>query len=255
MKEPGISRCKFCTSENIPVNADAIETARDNYARSANINYGNIIGKGAFRVVALGEYTKGQRNSNFHRMRQPCVGKWFKTTHGVEYETKFFAKDIYAVDKAVQIISEWNNADLINCMIRLNRPQVWAKPDGRPVLVEPYIQDFVKFNSNTGWTNPNRSNWNEAMQALSHYSFHVTKGRYLLCDLQGGFYRDGVVLSDPVIHSRGNNEFGLTDLGDKGIASFFARHRCNKFCSKCWVKPLNMQAYFQVSESTTMVLS
>ncbi len=63
-----------------------------------------------------------------------------------------------------------------------------------------------------------------------------------------------MVLSDPVIHSSGSNQYGLTDLGAKGISSFFARHRCSRFCRGSWRRPANPQAYFQLSESTTMVL-
>ena len=47
----------------------------------------------------------------------------------------------------------------------------------------------------------------------------------MLCDLQGGVYRDGAVLTDPVILSR-NKLYGLTDLGPTGISSFFSRHVC-----------------------------
>jgi hypothetical protein len=177
-------------------------------------------------------------------MGQPCVCKWFQTKCGVQYENTFFAKDINAVDKAVEIITQWNDASLITGMVRLNRPQVWEKPGGRPMLVEPFIEGFVKFNSNTGWAHTDRTGWSEAMQALSHYSYHVTGGRFLLC----------VVLSDPVIHSSGSNQYGLTDLGARGISSFFARHRCSRFCSGSWRRPANPQAYFQLSESTTMVL-
>jgi hypothetical protein len=39
------------------------------------------------------------------------------------------------------------------------------------------------------------------MQALSHYSYHTSGGQFLVCDLQGGIYRDGVIL-DPIILSR-----------------------------------------------------
>ena len=254
LKGEGISRCKFCISENIAVDAEEIDTARDNHARSADFDFTKIIGTGAFRNVAKGVYTKGQRNSHFQRTGQPCVGKWFKSKSGVQREQIFFEKDITAVDKAVEIITEWNREYFIESMIRINRPQVWTNPDGRPLLVEPYIEDFVKFNSNSGWINPGRSDWIQVMQALSHYSFHATRGRYLLCDLQGGFYRDGVVLSDPVVHCSGQNEFGLTDLGAKGISSFFSRHRCGKFCSASWHRPLDTSAYFQLTQSTTMVL-
>lgn len=36
-----------------------------------------------------------------------------------------------------------------------------------------------------------RDSWGEAMQALSHFSYHKSGGQFLLCDLQGGSYRNG----------------------------------------------------------------
>ena len=66
--------------------------------------------------------------------------------------------------------------------VYLNKPELWSA-DGRPVLVEPLIEGtYAKFNSNSGWVNEGYN----MMQALSHFSYHVTEGRYLLCDLQGG---------------------------------------------------------------------
>jgi hypothetical protein len=38
----------------------------------------------------------------------------------------------------------------------------------------------------------------------------------VLCDLQGGVYSDGVVLTDPVVMSR-DNSLGPTDLGPPGL--------------------------------------
>lgn len=72
-------------------------------------------------------------------------------------------------------------------------------------------------------------------QALSHFSYHATGGSYVLCDLQGGVMEGGkgVILTDPVILSR-DREFGVTDLGAEGISTFFARHRCTKFCREHW---------------------
>lgn len=47
------------------------------------------------------------------------------------------------------------------------------------------------------------------MQALSHFSYHITGGSYVLCDLQGGIYQHQVILSDPVMLSR-FREYGVT---------------------------------------------
>ncbi len=98
--------------------------------------------EGNLRYVARGIYTSGKRRN------QECVIKWFKTGH-VESNT-FFKYDIRAVDKALEIISEFNNAEVLDQHIRLNIPDVWVFGDdsgylaGKKVLVEPYIEDFEK---------------------------------------------------------------------------------------------------------------
>jgi Alpha-kinase family len=79
--------------------------------------------------------------------------------------------------------------------------------------------EFLKFNSNSGYTNGA-----DFMQALSHFSYHHSNGQFL-CDLQGGHYEDVYVLTDPVIMSSGDTKtFGATDLGEEGIGNFFAHH-------------------------------
>ena len=81
---------------------------------------------------------------------------------------------------------------------------------GQLVLCEPFIENYQKFNSNSGWNDYSKG-WGEAMQALSHFSYHVSDGSYVLCDLLGGIDQHEVILSDPVILSR-TREFGVTDL-------------------------------------------
>ncbi|KAG9247194.1 hypothetical protein BJ878DRAFT_396475, partial [Calycina marina] len=72
-------------------------------------------------------------------------------------------------------------------------------------MVEPMIRNYKPFKSNNGWR-PSRSNfWNQAMQTSSHFSCHQSNGRYLLCDLHDGIYRDGAVLTDPIIMSQNND--------------------------------------------------
>ena len=90
------------------------------------------------------------------------------------------------------------------------------------------------------------------MQALSHFSYHITGGFYVLCDLQGGIYRHEVVLSGPVILSR-HGEHSVTDLGPHGISSFFSRHRCNDYCRPHWTAPANRVPYFRPVQGNPMI--
>jgi hypothetical protein len=247
----GNSRCKLCVTEGIRSSDSRFNTARENESSKSVLYMNELVGEGAFRNVVPGEYTSG------HRRGQQCVGKFFKS--GAVFEDIFFEQDIRAVDKALDIITSWNQAGIINKQIRLNKPGVWHMTDrdseyyGQRLLIEPYIEDYIKFNSNTGWTSRDGGQWNKIMQALSHYSYHVSSGQYLLCDLQGGIYRDGAILSDPVIHSR-RRDFGVTDLGPEGMSTFFSRHRCNEFCNQSWTRPKDRNAYYQVQSGSTMEL-
>jgi len=121
----------------------------------------------------------------------------------------------------------------------VNRASVWtgrtADIKGEKFLVEPYIEHWQKWNSNTGWALRDDT-WSDVMQALSHFSYHTLGGHLVLCDLQGGIYKDGAVISDPVILSR-TRVYGPTDLGIDGILNFFESHQCSRFCRSSWSCP------------------
>ena len=102
-----------------------------------------------------------------------------------------------------------------------------------------------------GWTDAS-SPWPQVMQALSHFSYHITAGQYVLCDLQGGVYESTVILTDPVILSK-TKEFGVTDLGPEGISSFFTTHICTRFCRKYWILPDNCKRHFKPEPGTIMI--
>ena len=89
---------------------------------------------------------------------------------------------------------------------------------------------FEKFNSNNGWS----SGLDPLMQAFSHWTYHVTGRKLLVCDLQGhrGTPESGktylgkkryYLLTDPAINSAAR-QYGMNDLGQKGIDAFFHRH-------------------------------
>jgi hypothetical protein len=186
------------------------------------------------------------------------VAKWFKS--GAVYEDVFFKDDIKAVEQAQIIIDAFNAEGVIRQTIFLNHPGVWrftgGSRQGQKHLVEPYIDNFQKFNSNTGMVFGN-SGWDKVMQALSHFSYHKMGGQMVLCDLQGGILNTnrykGAVLTDPVILSR-TRSYGVTDLGPDGISTFFARHTCNEYCRDHWAKPRHAAVCFAAQAGTSMQL-
>ena len=249
-KGAGISRCRGCLNNGGTL--DPTRTARQNNSSKAAFTSEALtypFAQGAFRWVARGRYTEGTRAG------EECVCKWFKT--GGVVESHFFDTDIATVEEAVRLITKWNARGVVNKMVQVNRPEVWtfdqysgAQWAGKKVLQEPFIQNYQKFNSNTGWSDDTLP-WPRVMQALSHFSYHVSNGESVLCDLQGGFYSDGVVLTDPVVMST-SRRFGPTDLGAAGISSFFAHHTCNEYCRSEWRKPRNQTPYYTATAGTTM---
>ena len=174
---------------------------RCNNSTQATFTYqdlSNPFSEGAFRWVAKGHYTKGDRKG------ENCVCKRFK--EGSVCEEGFFDLDIKADDKAIDLARNWNTERFVNKTVMFNRPEVWTFEQksnwaGQKAPQEPYITDYQKFNSNSGWSDL-ETPWHRVMQAVSHYIYHKSGGQYVLCDLQGGIYKDGAVMSDPVILSR-----------------------------------------------------
>jgi Mg-chelatase subunit ChlD len=78
----------------------------------------------------------------------------------------------------------------------------------------------------------------QVAQAFSHFSYHESGRKRLVCDLQGVFNDEKNLLqfSDPVIHYYNHedegrkNVHGRTDRGRKGIEDFFATHSCQEHC-------------------------
>ncbi|KAF9161458.1 hypothetical protein BGX20_002107 [Mortierella sp. AD010] len=183
--------------------------SRCNNSTSAAIDSSVEYARGAFKKVYKGKYTEGSRTG------QPCVSKVFIS--GSVFENSYFQHEMDVVKKATEIVRAFNGLELINKRIVINQPEIWVFRDSQALtLIEPLIENFEKFNSNSGWTQDTTS-WGQAMQALAHYSFHYSNGQLTLCDLQGGVYSDGIVLTDPVVMST-DRRFGPTDLGKDGIA-------------------------------------
>jgi hypothetical protein len=93
---------------------------------------------------------------------------------GTSWLASVFDKDREVVDKAVEIVQKFNNAGHVNKAVMVNMPGVWrylhnesnriAGIAGARVLVEPMIENFQKFNSNSGWVLEDQQRWTHVMQ-------------------------------------------------------------------------------------------
>jgi len=248
-KKPKAERCKASTIGEAPISLlkDGVLVQNRRNQPCHAIWETTKFAEGEFRYVYRGKYDKGER------VGEECVRKEFKS--GCVYESSFFKNDIKAVQKAAEIVKKFNSLHILSKPIYLVEPEVWVGDPGcslagQKMLVEPMIKgEYFTFNSNTGYAATDC----EAMQALSHFSFHQSGGEFLLCDLQGGRYSNCYILTDPVILSKGK-QFGPTDLGEKGINNFMAHHKCTRFCNPKWslpAKPEDMVPCYKAVSGTT----
>ncbi|CAD7944913.1 unnamed protein product [Amoebophrya sp. A120] len=230
-------------------NADEFDP--ENFANRNKFTHGYHVQTSANPVLGEGEM-KTVRKGTYDEGKGVCVGKVLKAGH----EKATLDGDVKAAEKAKTYLAGFQKyfaqkfPSMKNQMaLKMNIPEVWMccgradDPKGRirtrveknfggsVVLVEPFIENFMKFNSNTGATAP------EALvaQALSHYSYHASNGEEVLCDLQGGKVQHEYTFSDVAINSK-QEQYGAADLGALGIETFSSQHRCNHFCCPSWRK-------------------
>ncbi len=224
---------------------------------SKNVNItNNILGIGAFRICVEGTYVGGNRNA------QEAACKRFKPQYR-QMEDEFFSKDFQIADRTIQYAEGWNSFCEYGKEIVVSRGDIHTTYENVKYLVEPLVRHFEKFTSNNGWiADVNEVGWAVlAMEAFSHYTYHQSGGQLIVCDLQGRYRfskfsktKCRFELSDPAISSR-RRTYGPTDLGEKGIESFFHNHVCNKFCQSHWQRPRNPQQWFPLSRGTSMLSS
>lgn len=213
------------------------------------------LGDGSFRVCHEGTYIGGNRNN------QEAACKRFKPRWR-NFEQEYFAQDFQVADTAIDYAEGWNNFCEHDEKILITKGHIIHSNSGIPYLAEPLIRNFRKFTNNSGWIDDSGSWTTELMEAFSHYTYDASGGRRLVCDLQGRYrdnrrFRNGksrFELTDVAICSRARS-FGLTDLGEKGIESFFANHKCNQFCQSHWSRPRIQRRWFPRNGSATSMFA
>jgi Alpha-kinase family len=176
---------------------------------STNVHISNTkIGDGAFRDCFLGTYVGGNRN------QQEAACKRFKPRFRI-VESEYFAADFRIADRVIEYAEEWNGFCPDRREIIVSRGDLHKSNSGIQYLVEPYIRDFTKFTSNSGWIAPGQG-WDIlALEAFSHYSYHRSGGMLLVCDLQGRYRKDKF--------GRGAKNKSRFELSDPAISELF-RH-------------------------------
>lgn len=122
-----------------------MSNSRTNNATSANVDRTcPVYASGTFKNVWQGTYTVGERKG------QKCVAKEFKT--GSTIERQYFDEELGITNLTLKIVDDFHAAKIITQKILLNTPEIWEYLDTKNLcLVEPLIENFEKFNSNTGW--------------------------------------------------------------------------------------------------------
>jgi hypothetical protein len=205
--------------------------------------------QGGYTYVALGSYCT---NSKGPDKVDRCIIKWWKSGPVQSHDLY----DIYMrrILKAYDLIMMFNHEKIILEPVYLQIPSIVQLDSGNIVLQEPYIEQYQKWNSNSGWYSKSNDSWSLAFQALSHFSYHISDGLYVLCNVTGGLIGEReteAILTDVVVHSR-SREFDAADLGTSGIYNFFANHQCNEFCNPGWFTPIKHKKIFPTQPQTML---
>ncbi|KAL4481536.1 hypothetical protein ABPG74_007625 [Tetrahymena malaccensis] len=93
---------------------------------------------------------------------------------------------------------------------------------------EVLLSEFDKFSNNAEYQKEAKTENEQLLECLPHFSFQYSEGYLMITDLQG----HGSILTDPCVHTLDNRKYGSTNLGQLGMSKYFAKHKCNKFCEK-----------------------
>ncbi|CAF3320074.1 unnamed protein product [Rotaria socialis] len=148
---------------------------------------------------------------------QPLVMKTFRDKN--QLHESYGSEDILASEEAQRLAILFNSEMNSNKPIRFLVPyidecanNIWSLFIGdEKILGEPYLGKNVykKFTSN--------------------FTYHITSGTNLVCDLQSSKNNNDHILTDPVICSV-KQSFGIADLGEEVFNRFFAHHDCTSLC-------------------------
>ena len=108
------------------------------------------------------------------------------------------------------------------------------------VTIEKFIEGkFIKYVNNNGIVTANRDDViTQKAEALVHFSYQMSKGEFVLLDLQGTGYKlyDPEIASTMLVNAEGSTNFCIGNLSIQAIDGFFEEHICNFYCKQLGLK-------------------
>lgn len=143
-----------------------MQSCRENKSVEGRVDRSRVVGEGSFKRVYRGTYVEGERQG------QPQATKEIINT--TPHTANVFQYDIVVAKAAAQVVEAWNAASFTDTRVLVTIPEVWAYTGDSDVsgvahLVEPFLENYEKFNSNTGWVPAKQRRWTELMQVRGSY--------------------------------------------------------------------------------------
>jgi hypothetical protein len=147
-----------------------MSTERITRFNRAEVNFSKIFkNDGQFKNVYEGAYIEG------HMRGERCVTKEFKER--AAFEDSYYQEELDIIRDTQEFLDRFNSANIVDLPVTLINPDILeSQATKKRYLVEPMIKIFEHFNSNTGCAPEKGPKWIDAMQALSHYSYHISNG-------------------------------------------------------------------------------
>eukprot|EP00741_Cyanophora_paradoxa_P024411 tig00022075_g23570.t1 len=151
--------------------------------------------------------------------RRNCVAKRWKDAGTPLGEIKKEAEMQFVAQRYAAVFNEASVAK-----VAFVPASVFQARSGAAYLLEEFLDGtYEKYNNNNGVVPKGPAAYDRmSAQAFSHFTLHHSRGRLLVCDLQGvpGRY------TDPQIHGAGPGaRFGPGDCGTAGIVAFLRSHK------------------------------
>eukprot|EP00760_Papus_ankaliazontas_P032124 PhM_4_TR5649/c0_g1_i2/m.23/K08292/EEF2K; elongation factor 2 kinase len=154
-----------------------------------------------------------------------CIGKFFLPQCKAKNDDYFM--EASAQCTAETFAQEYNRQDtpkkvaFLTCYV----VHLLQRQTQNIFIMEPVLRGrFTKHNNNYGEV------YTDSLtpEAFSHFTYHVTRGRMLVCDIQGV----GEFFTDPQIHTPVGTDYGMGNMGADGIQRWLKAHKCNEICRR-----------------------
>ncbi|CAD8164784.1 unnamed protein product [Paramecium octaurelia] len=146
-------------------------------------------------------------------IKMPIGGQTYKTRNEAILECRS-----HLISKSLmqKFMLDLNDKGFQDIQIKYSDFLILQEHDTSFWIAERFFKgDFVKFNNNYGYINPNNTLLNNIAQVFSYYTYHISEFQYLICDVQGV----GCNFTDPAINTSEGN-LDETDLGQEGIGQY-----------------------------------